>query len=212
VVFYTDGLIESTKDIIKGLDALAGHVGATTGYPAASLARALVDRSLEGAARLDDSLALVLRRRSPPGDGGRAPMAPFEYRFTPNPAAVPLARHFLQDWLVRVPVEEAQIDDLLLVATELAANAVRHASGQPGGVLMRAMVNGQDVVLEVSDDGGHAMALPDPMEDQPEAMAERGRGLFLVRALVDQFDSTVVDGVTVVRVVRRAVVSGRRRI
>jgi hypothetical protein len=33
--------------------------------------------------------------------------------------------------------------------------------------------------------------------------------LFLVRALVDQFDSTVVDGRTLVRVVRRAVVSGR---
>ena len=209
VVFYTDGLIETTKDIIKGLDALAGHISSTSGYPAAPLARALVDRALAGAVRKDDSLALVLRRRSPPTDDGRAPVAPFEYRFTPTTAAVPLVRHFLEDWLVRVPVERAEADDLLLVATELAANAVRHASGHTGGVSLRASVNGQDIVLEVEDDGGHPIALPDSMEDVPEPLAERGRGLFLVRALVDQFESTVVDGRTLVRVVRRAVVSGR---
>ena len=39
VVFYTDGLIETTRDIIRGLDALADHVSSTSGYPAAPLAR-----------------------------------------------------------------------------------------------------------------------------------------------------------------------------
>jgi anti-sigma regulatory factor (Ser/Thr protein kinase) len=211
VIFYTDGLIETTKDIVKGLESLARYAGETASYPAASLARALVDRALEGAVRRDDSLALVLRRRSPPPDSTHLPLAPFEYRFTPTTAAVPLARHFLEDWLVRVPVEPAEATDLLLVATELAANAVRHASGQRGSVLMRASVDGPNVVLEVEDDGGHPMPLPDQTDDLPLPLAERGRGLFLVRALVDELDSSVLEGRTLIRVVRRAVVASPTR-
>ncbi len=206
-IFYTDGLIESTKDIIKGLDALARFAGETADYPAAPLARALVERSLAGAVRNDDSLALVLRRRSPPPATKRVPISPFEYRFTPSTAAVPLARHFLEDWLVRVPVERADAGDLLLVASELAANAVRHASGQTGSVSLRASVQGSDVMLELEDDGGEPMPLPGPADQLPDGLAERGRGLFLVRALVDQLDSQVVDGRTLIRAVRRAVVA-----
>ena len=211
VIFYTDGLIETTKDVIKGLESLARHAGDTARYPAGSLARALVDRTLEGAVRRDDSLALVLRRRTPPPDGSHLPLAPFEYRFSPNMAAVPLARHFLQDWLERVPVETAEAADLLLVATELAANAVHHASPQPGSILVRASVSGADIVVEVEDDGGHPIMLPDPTDDLPEPLAERGRGLFLVRELADEFDSEVIAGQTRVRAVRRAVVAGTSR-
>jgi serine phosphatase RsbU (regulator of sigma subunit)/anti-sigma regulatory factor (Ser/Thr protein kinase) len=207
VILYTDGLIESTKDIIKGLDELVRHARETASYPAASLARALVDRALEGAMRNDDSLALVLRRRSPPTDSVRVPLGPFEYRFTPTTAAVPLARHFLEDWLVRIPVDQEEAADLLLVASELSANAVRHASGRPGSVVLRARVNNADVVIEVEDDGGHPAPLPQPTDELPMPLAERGRGLFLVRALVDELDSEVVDGKTLIRAVRRAAVA-----
>lgn len=206
-VFYTDGLVESTKDILKGLDTLAHHASEVGDYPASSLARALVERSLLGAIHADDSLALVLRRRSPPSVAPRTPLAPLEYRFTPSTAAVPLARHLLEDWLVRVPVDRGEAAGLLLVATELAANAVRHASGHPGGVALRASVHGPDVMLEVEDDGAEPLNLPAPGDEVPDGMAERGRGLFLVRALVDQLDSEVVEGHTVVRALRRAVVA-----
>ncbi len=207
VIFYTDGLIETTKDIVKGLEALVRHAHETASYPASALARALVDRTLEGAVRNDDSLAVVLRRRSPPTVEPRVPLAPLEYRFTPTTAAVPLARHFLEDWLVRIPVETAELPDLLLVASELCSNAVRHASGQRGSVALRARVEGPDVVLEVEDDGGNSAPLPAPTDQLPEPLAERGRGLFLVKALVDSLDSDVADGRTVIRVTRRAVVA-----
>jgi anti-sigma regulatory factor (Ser/Thr protein kinase) len=210
-IFYTDGLIEATKDIIEGLDSLARFAGETADYPAAAMARALVERSLAGAVRNDDSLALVLRRRSPPPPSERVPLPPLEYRFTPSKAAVPLARHLLEDWLIRVPVDRAEAADLLLVASELAANAVRHASGHPGSVFLRASVEGPDVLLEVEDDGGEPLPLPGPADELPDGLAERGRGLFLVRALVDQLDSRVVDGHTLVRAIRRAVVAGADR-
>ncbi|MDQ1428195.1 MAG: hypothetical protein QOK39_1671 [Acidimicrobiaceae bacterium] len=211
VIFYTDGLIEATKDILKGLDNLAGFALETARYPATHLARALVERSQAGAVRNDDSLALVLRRRSSPPATAWKPLAPLEYRFTPTTAAVPLARHFLQDWLIRVPVELEEATDLLLVVTELAANAVRHASGHPGTVSLRASVRGEDVIVEVEDDGGEPLVLPRPADELPDAMAERGRGLFLVQALVDQLDIEVVDGKTLVRATRRAVVATKPR-
>jgi len=206
VIFYTDGLIEATKDIIKGLEQLAGAAADTAGYPAAHMARALVERSQAGAVRNDDSLALVLRRRSPPPPHNGKPLAPLEYRFSPTAASVPLARHLLEDWLVRVPVARDEAADLLLVASELAANAVRHASGNPGSVSLRASVHGPDVTLEVEDDGAEPMTLPGPADELPDGMAEKGRGLFLVEALVDVLETEVVDGRTLVRAVRRAVV------
>jgi serine phosphatase RsbU (regulator of sigma subunit)/anti-sigma regulatory factor (Ser/Thr protein kinase) len=211
MIFYTDGLIETTKDVVAGLAALSRFATETAGYPAPALARALVERALEGAARHDDSLALVLRRRNPPS-GARLPLAPLEYRFTPSTATVPLVRHFLQDWLVRVPVDSDEADDLLLVATELCANALRYSTGARGGIALRAWADGADVVLEVEDDGGALQEIPQLDDDQPDPLAERGRGLFLVRALTDELTGEVDQGRTVFRAVRRAVVgnaSGR---
>jgi anti-sigma regulatory factor (Ser/Thr protein kinase) len=205
VIFYTDGLIETTKDVLEGLSALTRFATETAGYPAPALARALVERALEGAARRDDSLALVLRRRNPPGEA-RLPLAPLEYRFSPSTASVPLVRHFLQDWLVRVPVAADEADDLLLVATELCANALRYSTGARGSVALRAWVDSADVIIEVEDDGGALQEVPVVDDDQPDPLAERGRGLFLVRALTDELTGAVDDqGRTVFRAIRRAV-------
>jgi anti-sigma regulatory factor (Ser/Thr protein kinase) len=61
-------------------------------------------------------------------------------------------------------------------------------------------------MLEVEDDGAEPMDLPEPSDELPDGLAERGRGLFLVRALVDELDSEIIDGRTLVRAVRKAVV------
>lgn len=207
IVLYTDGLIETTKDIVAGLEALAAVAAETAEYPAPHLARVLVERTLAGLARHDDSLALVLRRRTPPEEGGRPVLRPFEYRFTPNAANVPLARHFLKDWLERLPAGETETDDLLLVATELCANAVRHATGRPGGVSLRVQAEGVDVVLEVEDDGRGLTWDDDPDDELPDPESEAGRGLFLVRALTDEVHVERGAGRTVVRCVKCAVIA-----
>jgi serine phosphatase RsbU (regulator of sigma subunit)/anti-sigma regulatory factor (Ser/Thr protein kinase) len=207
LVLYTDGLIETTKDILEGLAALNRYVAETAEYPAANMARALVDRALRGVARHDDSLALVVRRRTPAVLDGRHLLGPFEHRFTPNAAGVALARHLLEDWLIRVPVERGGADDILLMASELCSNAVRHASGEPGGVALRGWVDGADIVVEVEDDGG-TMSWPEVLDDLPDTDAEQGRGLFLVQALSDEISSETVGGRTYVRAVKRAVVAG----
>jgi anti-sigma regulatory factor (Ser/Thr protein kinase) len=205
LILYTDGLIETTRDIILGLHLLRRAAEETWRYPASSQARALVDRALAGAVRQDDSLALVLRRRVPPKAPVRPAPAPFEYRFTPHAATISLARNLLGDWLKQVPVPERDSEDLILVASELCTNAVRHAA-QGGRVVLRATADGSDVVLEVEDDGGDLAT--SPAMEPPDPAAEAGRGLFLVDALTDEL-STASDGVrSVVRCRKKAVIAG----
>jgi anti-sigma regulatory factor (Ser/Thr protein kinase) len=205
LVLYTDGLIEATKDILVGLAALSTAALATASYPAEGMARALVERALEGADRHDDSLALVIRRRVPPvAVERRHLLRPFEHRFSPNAANVGIARHLLRDWLQQVPVPAPETEDALLVAAELTSNAIRHASGTPGGVVLRAAADGDNLVIEVEDDGG-SLELPERPGDIPDPDAEAGRGLFLVRSLTDEVEATVREGRTIVRATRRAV-------
>lgn len=66
-------------------------------------------------------------------------------------------------------------DDVLLVASELVTNAVRHGAGFAE---LSVEMDGEDVRIEVVD-GGHAeLHLPRPV---PPPSAVGGRGLLLVR-------------------------------
>lgn len=95
-------------------------------------------------------------------------------------SALPGARHSLVEWLREVPVEESVAADLVTAAGELCANAVRAAESKAELV---ARVEARSVVVEVLDDGeGLDCDLP---EELPSAHAESGRGLYLVRQLVD---------------------------
>jgi len=209
LVLYTDGLIESTKNVLLGLDNLVRAASQVARYPSAHVARALVERSLAGAMRRDDALALALRRRTPPPPDTAAPLGAFEYRFSPSRATIPLARHLLSDWLDHVSVEEAERGDLLLVASELCANAVRHASGAPSALSLRAWAEGDAVIIEVEDDGD-GFELASLYDDEvPDLDAERGRGLYVVEALTDEVSVRREGQRTVVRVVRRAVLPER---
>lgn len=184
LVLYTDGLIEAGRDILAGLDALAEHVAKTADYPADHQARALVDRSLDGAARYDDSLALVIRRRSSP-QGPVLGMAPFRHAIGSSSASVPLARHLLGDWLKFQPIEDNVREDLLLAASELCTNALRHGGKGQWAAVLRASVEGADVLVEVDDPAGNGIDL-EGIDEIPDTDALSGRGLFLVGALMDE--------------------------
>src|ERR1700730_3346033 len=99
---------------------------------------------------------------------------------------VGVARHLLQDWLGAQPVDGAAIDDLLIVATELCANAIEASTGAERAIALRARADRDALVLEVEDDGP-GFAWPEWTDDEPPDLAiERGGGLFLVRALSDE--------------------------
>jgi serine phosphatase RsbU (regulator of sigma subunit)/anti-sigma regulatory factor (Ser/Thr protein kinase) len=207
LIMYTDGLIEATKDILVGLITIRKEAAVAQEYPAPHLARMLVEACLRGAARRDDSLAVVLKRRVPPSPSGHRALGPLEYRFTPNPATVPLARHFLMDWLTHLPVAESEAADLGLIASELCTNAIRHASGASESVALRAWPEGTDVVVEVEDDGPGREPVVAGGIEPPDPDADSGRGLFLVGALCDEVTSRREGDKTIVRCVKRAVIA-----
>lgn len=204
VVLYTDGLVESGKDIVAGLDALVRAGREVSDYPAEQMARALVHRAIAGGRRRDDTVALVLRRRSTVRLATQRHLAPFAHSFRSHPAAVGVARHLLSDWLTSEPLDQTVIDDLLLITDELCANAVAAAPG--GEVVLRARVDGDDVVVEVEDPVGDHPGMESTDVDHPDPMEERGRGLYLVTALSDAVEVTEMGGRTVVRCRKRAVV------
>jgi serine/threonine-protein kinase RsbW len=85
----------------------------------------------------------------------------------------------LRRWLAELLPPSPARDDLVLVATELASNALCHtASGQDGWFAVEVTLCQSAVRIGVTDDGGPAA--PRVIDDPA---AERGRGLLLVRAL-----------------------------
>ncbi len=77
-----------------------------------------------------------------------------------------------------------RVDDMVLVAHELAANAVRHGDGRGHLVLWR---DGDGVYCRVSDDG---CGIADPVDagrELPNPYQLGGRGLWMVRRLCDDF-------------------------
>jgi anti-sigma regulatory factor (Ser/Thr protein kinase) len=85
----------------------------------------------------------------------------------------------LRQWLASLLPPGPARDDLVLVATELASNALCHtASGQDGWFAVEVTLCQSAVRIGVTDSGGPAR--PRVIDDPA---AERGRGLLLVGAL-----------------------------
>jgi len=102
-------------------------------------------------------------------------------------------------WLVEQDVE---VDDPVLVAAELLANAVVVARST--AVLSVTLdEEGDRVVLEVSDDGDGSDHVRTAGWRLPATDSERGRGLYLVRAVSDEVSTTSSEDGTVVRCVIR---------
>ena len=73
---------------------------------------------------------------------------------------------------------DGDIDAVLLAVHEAMVNAQRHAGGVSRAT---AAVDGGTVTVEVVDCGG-GFGIPES-PDMPDAAAERGRGLYLIRRL-----------------------------
>lgn len=108
---------------------------------------------------------------------------PLRRVFRGDTSQVPLVRDFIRRYLDGWPCPAAAVEDIVLCATELAANAVCHSrSGLPGGHLTVQVVvrPGKWVEVAVEDAGG-----PWVTRDMGDN-AECGRGLQIVSALSTQ--------------------------
>ena len=176
-LFYTDGLIESTRDIEQGerrvVDALRDPAIADGRSPAT----ALVARVIEGAVR-DDVAVMAVRVGDAPNE---AQSWTLRWRFD--------ARDARRTYDVREAFVEAlglfgtdvDVAAAQLVFGELVSNAVRYT---PGVVDVELdWLDPSAPVLHVVDDGP-GFAIPDQLPAQDN---ERGRGLYLVSQLTREF-------------------------
>lgn len=112
-------------------------------------------------------------------------------RFGRDVAEIPRSRHYVAEVLERAGAKVT--DALLLVASELITNAVRHGTGE---VELRVIVEPDCVRLEVLDDGHVTVSAP---AESPAPSALGGRGLLLVQGVADRWGSEYeTDGRTLV--------------
>ncbi|MER7780348.1 ATP-binding protein [Streptomyces sp. NPDC096191] len=97
-----------------------------------------------------------------------------------RPAAA--ARRHAETVLTRWDMPRPQIEDALVVVTELVTNAEQHAPGGP--VELHLFVRASSLLISVHDVG--PAVLP-PAPAGPCHEGERGRGLSIVRALTSSF-------------------------
>ncbi|CAN5566900.1 hypothetical protein BH20ACT2_BH20ACT2_13000 [soil metagenome] len=109
---------------------------------------------------------------------------------------VPMARHLTRDSLRELGVKHTCIEDIELALGEACANVLRHAGGDDEYEIA-VDIDGERCTVRVHDRGRGF----DPDAVHPAlADAERGRGLELMRLLVDELriESRIDEGTVVV--------------
>jgi serine/threonine-protein kinase RsbW len=195
LVLYTDGLVERRSEgLDAGFERLA-ETGARLAQAGAGLADDISDALLEGESQDDDVCVLTVHRI--------AVERAFVHSLTAAPSELAALRSHLRTWLEAHAVDVDTIRGVILAVSEAAANSIEHGYGSDGVgiVTVRAQLDDDRVEVSVHDEGtwherdGRAAKNGD---------SDRGRGLRIVEALVDDVSIERTNGATVVRMTRKA--------
>ena len=185
-LLYTDGLVEHRSDIRAGLDALRRAADGPV-LDADGLCDLVVAALLPDGATDDD--AAVLAIRNVPLSAER-----FELRLPAEPNALLVMRRTLSRWLDAGNANPRESYELTVACGEACANAIEHAYPPSGGdFMLRAMRRNSDVEITVSDSGSW----------RPRRADDGGRGLDLIRKLVDDLEITPGSSGTTVTLRRK---------
>ena len=99
-------------------------------------------------------------------------------------ASVPVVRHLCRDALMKLGVEEGCVSDIEVAVTEACTNVLDHAQGTDDEYEVNVEVNHATCEIRIIDTGtgfDHNGA----GREMSAGSAESGRGIFLMRAMVD---------------------------
>ncbi|GGW60530.1 histidine kinase [Streptomyces lucensis JCM 4490] len=170
LLLYTDGLVERRRQALStGIRRACDALVAGGDVPLQELAAHVTDR-LAPQDGFEDDVALLLYRYP----------APLTLSFPARPGQLAPVRHALRTWLENAGLAPKAAMDVLMAAGEACANAVEHGHRDaPGASIgLRAEASAHRVRLTVADSGRWK-------EPQPEANPLRGRGISLMRKLMD---------------------------
>jgi anti-sigma regulatory factor (Ser/Thr protein kinase) len=173
LALYTDGLVEHRdSEIDQGIDLLSEQLEDVTG-PLTDAPDALVSRMLP--AGPDDDIAILLARLTDEADRTLSVQRVVD----PEAVSVQHTREFVNSTLTGWAVPAALRADIVLLTSELVANAVLHARPP---IELRMRRTATTVIVEVVDSAPFL-----PRKLRPTADDERGRGLQLVALLADRW-------------------------
>ncbi len=187
LLLYTDGLIERRDEPFqRGIDRVRAALERTSDAEPARLVEDLVETVLGEPERSDDAAVLVLRTGDP---------IPFSMTLEGAPEELRPLRHRLRAWLDLRRTSPEVSEGVILAVNEAAANAIEHGyRGDTGPVVIDGDVRDDVLTITVVDRGAWSGTDPDPA---------RGRGLPLMRTLMDDVEVEPLDPGTKVVLRRR---------
>ena len=168
LLLYTDGLIERPGEHIDdGLAQLAARVSEAPEDPHGLLDHLLA--TLVPAAGAADDVALLTLRNLPIPDR-------FSAEFPSEPESLAAIRSMLRRWLSHAGADDIEVAEITTACGEAATNAIEHAGTGNGS---RFEVSGR------RDGAAVEIAVRDRGSWRPERDDDHGRGLALMRTLMD---------------------------
>jgi PAS domain S-box-containing protein len=187
ILLYTDGLVERPGEILDaGLDRLAGAVRGEREGP-----ELLCDRVIEQlvpAGGASDDVAL-LALRSP------RLSETFELDLGSDPGELAAMRAMMRRWLRQADGSDEEIAEILTATGEAAANAIEHGGAVTSGIPFQ--------VSGALSDGHVEITVHDSGTWREGTRSEGGRGIVLMRALMDSVDVAPGPEGTTVRMRRQ---------
>jgi PAS domain S-box-containing protein len=185
IVLYTDGLVErSGEHLDQGLERLAQVVREAPASPDALCDHVLLTMLPEGG--VQDDVALLALQNTPIEDR-------FRVELPTQPEALASMRGLLRRWLRHAQGTEQEIAEITTACGEAATNAIEHA-GASGDTPFEVdgELLGREIDISVRDFGVW----------RPPRDGDQGRGLSLMRALMDSVEVTPSGEGTTVRLRR----------
>jgi serine phosphatase RsbU (regulator of sigma subunit)/anti-sigma regulatory factor (Ser/Thr protein kinase) len=189
LVAYTDGLIEHRGwSIDAGIDMLADVLAASTHLGAEALAGRITDRVAARVNSGDDIALLIVRVAGVP--------ARMDIEIPSDPAALAWLRRRLRGWLALRGLSDEERDDAVLSVSEACNNAIEHGyQGGDTGTIHLVLEHGpRELGITIEDHGAWRTPIPDP---------ERGRGIQIMRAVMNEARIEHASGGTRVTLMRR---------
>jgi serine phosphatase RsbU (regulator of sigma subunit)/anti-sigma regulatory factor (Ser/Thr protein kinase) len=170
LALFTDGLVERRHESIDaGLGRLVNALARANGDIDA--VRDDVIEACLGPERVDDDVtALFVRAEGALGENIRLTL-------TPDADALTALRRMLRRWLTEMGATPDEVAGIVMAANEAWQNAIEHGHDfQPVPIKVRFQREDDEVIVTVRDAGGRGQPAGDP---------DRGRGIELMRGLMD---------------------------
>jgi PAS domain S-box-containing protein len=182
IVLYTDGLVENDRDLEQGERALEAAIGAEAQTTSPNPALSILHRMISGTPK-DDVAILTIGLL-------RWPVDRIDIEAPAVPASARMLRQSLRRLTAGVGLDEQRAFGLLVAAGEAISNVIEHAYGlREGLVHVTGKRIGDRLVVEIQDTGRW----------RTPRSEGRGRGLALMRSIVDDADVQADQSGTTVR-------------